>query len=304
YGNPIASAPVTLTQGAGHSAIAPSLDAGATGSATTNASGIAAFTVSDATVEGVVYSASASGTPITQTAGVTYTVGTPTKLAFGQQPTNVGVGQSTVPPVTVRVLDAHNNLVTTSTAGISLAINANPSGGTLSGGGATSASAGSATFAALSIDQVGNGYTLDATSSGLTTATSSAFNVLVAPGVTLSGFTGNDVLDAGNSHRVYFRSGGSGSFVLTATPAGQPSYSFPTISGWTGVQGSGANLNRITYSYSGSSSGGTGLPVTYNDGSGDSGPTLVDAVDDSTKPAGGAISAPATASAASVTLTT
>src|SRR5205823_9689156 len=161
-----------------------------------------------------------------------------------------------------------------------------------------------ATFATLSIDQVGNGYTLDATSSGLTAATSTGFNVLIAPGVTLSVFTGNAVLDAGNSHRVIFRSGGSGSFVLTATPAGQASYSFPTISGWTGVQGTGANLNRITYSYSGSSSGGTGLPVTYNDGSGDSGPTLVDVVDDSTKPTGGAISAPATAAAASVTLAT
>src|SRR5205823_5635268 len=161
-----------------------------------------------------------------------------------------------------------------------------------------------ATFATLSIDQVGNVYALDATSSGLTAATSTGFNVLIAPGVTLSVFTGNAVLDAGNSHRVIFRSGGSGSFVLTATPAGQASYSFPTISGWTGVQGTGANLNRITYSYSGSSSGGTGLPVTYNDGSGDSGPTLVDVVDDSTKPTGGAISAPATAAAASVTLAT
>src|SRR5205823_12693631 len=108
---------------------------------------------------------------------------------------------------------------------------------------------GVATSSALSIDQVGNGYPLDATSSGLTTATSSAFNVLTAPGVTLSGFSGNAVPDAGNSHRVYFRSGGSGSFVLTATPAGQQSYSFPTMSGWTGVQGTGANLNRITYSY-------------------------------------------------------
>ena len=70
------------------------------------------------------------------------------------------------------------------------------------------------------------------------------------------------------------------------------------------MQGTGANLNKITYSYAGNSSGSTGLPVTYNDGSGDSGPTPFDVVDDSTKPTGGSISAPASVSAASVTLTT
>src|SRR5207247_2126991 len=85
---------------------------------------------------------------------------------------------------------------------------------------------------------------------------------------------------------------------------GQVSYSFPSIPGWTGVQGTGANLNKITYTYSGSAAGGTGLPVTYNDGSADSGPTLFDVVDDSTKPTGGSISAPASVAAASVTLTT
>src|SRR5205823_639741 len=38
---------------------------------------------------------------------------------------------------------------------------------------------GTATFSNLSIDKVGTGYTLQATSSGLTSATSSAFNITV-----------------------------------------------------------------------------------------------------------------------------
>src|SRR5207237_10398731 len=134
------------------------------------------------------------------------------------------------------------------------------------------------------------------------TATCSRFSVLAATALELSNSTGSVPLDLGNSHRVFFRSGGSGSFMLTATPSGQPSYSFPTISGWTGVQDTGANLNKITYSYAGNSAGGSGLTVTYNDGSGDSGPTLFDVVGDSTNPTGGTISAPATVSAASVSL--
>ncbi len=70
--------------------------------------------------------------------------------------------------------DAFGN-VTTSTASVSLAIGTNVGGtGTvLSGGGATPAVAGTATFAAVSINHTGTGYTLVASSSGLTSATSS-----------------------------------------------------------------------------------------------------------------------------------
>ena len=60
---------------------------------------------------------------------------------------------------------------------------------------------------------------------------------------------------------------------LTATPAGQPGYSFPGLgSGWS-PNGQTGSTNSVTYSYSaGAATPGT-LPVTYDTGSGQSGPT-------------------------------
>jgi hypothetical protein len=60
---------------------------------------------------------------------------------------------------------------------VSLAIGNNPSSGVLSGTHSVTVSGGIATFSALSISQLGNGYSLVATTSGLSSATSAAFNV-------------------------------------------------------------------------------------------------------------------------------
>ena len=103
------------------------------------------------------------------------------KLAFGTQPSNTVAGAAISPAVTVRVQDASGNLVTSSTASIILAIGTNPGGGTLTGTTTVSASSGVATFNNLSIDKVGTGYTLTASSTGLTDATSSSFNITVGP---------------------------------------------------------------------------------------------------------------------------
>src|SRR6185437_13895068 len=62
-----------------------------------------------------------------------------------------------------------------------LAIATNPSGGTLSGTATVAAVNGVATFSGLSIDQVGSGYTLAATSAGLIGAASAAFDVTATP---------------------------------------------------------------------------------------------------------------------------
>jgi hypothetical protein len=103
--------------------------------------------------------------------------GTPTKLAFLQQPSNAAAAQSISPPVTVQVEDSNGTLVNKSTALIAIAIANNPSGGALSGTTSVNAVNGVATFSSLSINKTGNGYTLSATSSGLTSATSNAFNI-------------------------------------------------------------------------------------------------------------------------------
>jgi len=85
-----------------------------------------------------------------------------------------------VPQPIVAVQDLDGNTVPTSTVWVSLAIMNNPSGGTLncSSGLAKWAEAGLATYWGCSIDKVGTGYTLVATSPGLVGVTSFSFDVV------------------------------------------------------------------------------------------------------------------------------
>ena len=108
------------------------------------------------------------------------------KLVFGVQPTNVVAGVPISPAVMVRVEDALGNPVTAETVGVALAIGANPAGGTLSGTTTVGALSGVATFLDLNINKAGTGYTLAATSAGLTGATSAAFDVTVGAASTLA----------------------------------------------------------------------------------------------------------------------
>src|SRR5439155_663711 len=78
---------------------------------------------------------------------------------------------------TVTVQDIFGNTVTSSSAVISLAIGTNPSGGVLSGAATVTAVNGVATFSNLSINRAGSGYTLTASSGGLTGATSTSFSI-------------------------------------------------------------------------------------------------------------------------------
>jgi hypothetical protein len=126
------------------------------------------------------------------------TPGAATQLVFTQQPSAATAGSTIAPPVTVTVQDANGNTVTTYATVLSLALGANPGGGTLTGGAAATPVAGVATFAALSIDKTGSGYTLAATS-GTLTQTSAAFDItastatrlgfVVEPNNTLAGAT-------------------------------------------------------------------------------------------------------------------
>ncbi len=109
--------------------------------------------------------------------------GTPHHLAFNVQPSNTNVGATISPAVTVVILDAENN-ATAANADVTLAIGANPGGGILSGTTTVTAVNGTATFSDLSIDKIGSGYTLVASSPGLTSATSGLFNILSPASVT------------------------------------------------------------------------------------------------------------------------
>lgn len=100
-----------------------------------------------------------------------------TKLAFAQQPATTGAG-STLTTVTVALQDAGGATVTSATNQVSLAFGSNPGGGSLAGTTQVAAVAGIATFTNLRIDAAGNGYTLTASASGLSGATSATFDVL------------------------------------------------------------------------------------------------------------------------------
>src|SRR3989441_48625 len=104
-----------------------------------------------------------------------------THLGFGVQPSTTQVGVAITPAVTVAALDASGNTVTSFTGAISIAIDNNPAGGTLTGNAPVNAVNGVATFANLTIDKAGTGYTLTATSGTLTQATSNPFNITAAP---------------------------------------------------------------------------------------------------------------------------
>ncbi|HET7250496.1 MAG TPA: invasin domain 3-containing protein, partial [Gemmatimonadales bacterium] len=119
-----------------------------------------------------------SGTLTAGTSGTfTISVGPAANLAFAVQPANTAAGTAITPAVLVAVQDSGGNVVTTATNNISVALGANPGGGTLSGTSSVSASGGVAQFTNLSIDKTGTGYTLTATGGGLTSATSLPFTI-------------------------------------------------------------------------------------------------------------------------------
>ncbi len=96
---------------------------------------------------------------------------------FLTQPTNSTVNQDITPPVTVQLVDSGGDPVATSGVSVTLALGNNSGSGTLGGTltEPTNAS-GVATFSDLSINKPGFGYTLTASSTGLTGATSNPFS--------------------------------------------------------------------------------------------------------------------------------
>jgi N-acetylneuraminic acid mutarotase len=117
-----------------------------------------------------------SGSPVTFTASAT--PGGATQLVFTSQPSDVLARATITPTVVVTAQDAFGNTATGFAGVVSGAIGTNPPGnGTLSGTTARAAVSGVATFADLSIDQAGTGYTLTATAAGPSSATSAPFDV-------------------------------------------------------------------------------------------------------------------------------
>ncbi|HEY6060357.1 MAG TPA: hypothetical protein VIV10_07225, partial [Gemmatimonadales bacterium] len=104
------------------------------------------------------------------------TAGTATTLVFSVQPTATVVGGTITPAVVVTALDAGGNTATGFVGNVTMSFGTNAGPGTLSGTLTIAAVLGNATFADLSINTAGTGYTLKA-ASGAMNVTSLPFNI-------------------------------------------------------------------------------------------------------------------------------
>lgn len=134
---------------------------------------------------GYTLSATASGLTAATSDPFDIKSGTATRLQFTSQPTATAAGAGFAPLVEVSALDSVGNVVTTFTGNVTVAIGTNAGGATLAGTKVVAAANGVATFPGISLDKVGSGYTLAATATGLTAATSAAFNVTAGPAARL-----------------------------------------------------------------------------------------------------------------------
>jgi len=107
----------------------------------------------------------------------------PAGLVFGAGPGNAQAGQP-LTPVVVTVVDAAGTRVAGADTLITVALGANLSGAALGGTLTRHAVNGAATFADLTIDKAGTGYTLTATVAGLKPDTSATFDVVAPPPTT------------------------------------------------------------------------------------------------------------------------
>jgi hypothetical protein len=101
-------------------------------------------------------------------------------LAFIVQPSGAVVGQIITPGIQVAARDTLGNTDPTFTGTVTIALGSNPSGARPDGTTTVALVSGIALFGDLSVDKVGDGYTLVATAPGATSATSAGFSI-VAP---------------------------------------------------------------------------------------------------------------------------
>lgn len=129
------------------------------------------------------------------------------QLIFTQQPSNVATGVAVTPSITVQIQDQFGN-DTVGTSNVTLAINNNPGGATLGGTLTRAGVSGLATFDDITLDAAGTSYTLDATSAGLTGATSSAFDVTTTATITVTAPNGGETASIGTNETVTWTSSG------------------------------------------------------------------------------------------------
>ena len=108
---------------------------------------------------------------------------TPTQLVVTAEPPSLFTVGGTF-GFTVAAEDGLGRIGTTYSGTATVALDNNPGGGVLGGTLTASIVNGVAVFSGLSINQAGSGYTLQITSSGLTSAVTNAFSVIPGPVIT------------------------------------------------------------------------------------------------------------------------
>ncbi|HYU00563.1 MAG TPA: hypothetical protein VEK85_09300, partial [Gemmatimonadales bacterium] len=179
-GNTVPSFTGTVTVALGGTNPAGGTLAGTTTLAAVN--GVASFATLSVDKSGDYWlTARATGLSAGTSSDFSVSPGPATHLAFAVQPGTTTAGHQIAPAVKVAAQDALGNAVPTFTGPLTVALGSNPSGGTLSGSTTVSAVSGVATFGDLSINTSGTGYTLTATATGLTGATSTPFGITPGP---------------------------------------------------------------------------------------------------------------------------
>jgi hypothetical protein len=271
YGNPVPAIAVTFSVQSGGGSVTG-------GDAVTDANGTA--TVGSWTL-GTVAGANKLGamaTGVTNSGAINATAlpGAPAKLVIGTQPAGAVTDKAFKTQPIVKVTDANNNTVTTSSASVTISVASGS--GTLNGTATVAATNGIATFSGLSITGTG-AHTLSVASSGLTSATSSSFNVLVSDVGSVSSIGGSlqatmagtavtslpavkvfntDGGPAAGATVVFAVTGGGGS--VTAATVTTDAQGIATVGSWT--LGATGGFNTLTATVS-EAAGATGNPVTF-----------------------------------------
>ncbi len=165
YGNPIPGAVVSAAGTNGAIVDGPH---------TTGSDGTATFGAKSTTAGASTITFTSGGVTL-GSGDVTFQPGAAAKLAFSQAPTSAVAGQA-LSQVSVRLLDAHGNLVTGDARNVTVSVASGPAGEAIAGTLTVATSSGTATFTTLVLHKSGS-TTLSASGPELTGATSAAIQV-------------------------------------------------------------------------------------------------------------------------------
>jgi hypothetical protein len=209
--------------------------------------GVATFSGLTLNKLGVGYTLTVSSSSLSAATTNPFNVTLPQLVVTAQPPTSVLAGSGF--GLTVTAEDSSGNVDTSFNDTVTVALTNNPGGATLGGTPSVTAQNGVATFSGLTLNEPGTGYTLSVSSSGLTTVTTSAFNVIVPSTWTVNslGDTGAGTGNAGDLRYVITQADktqGDNTINFAVTGTITLNSALPDLSNTTGlmaIEGPGAN---------------------------------------------------------------